>query len=167
MIFVLAQRESHWCLTTQTCLLLFYSSTLLLFYSSTLLLFYSSTSLVPINKHLSQGDSVGFPGVIFGCDFQVGFSGVIFGCDFQVGFSGRIFRCKKRVDFLVTFSVRFISFPQVFCQFRLPVAEKNYPFQAGRFFSYISGFFRFLTILGGSITILGGSIFQLSPLVSY
>ena len=35
------------------------------------LVLYSSSSLVPINKHLSQGDSVGFPGVIFGCDFQV------------------------------------------------------------------------------------------------
>ena len=49
LTFVLAQRESHWCLTTQTCLLL-------LFYSS------STPSLVPINKHLAQGDSARFPG---------------------------------------------------------------------------------------------------------
>merc|ERR1711911_447284 len=51
LTFVLAQRESHWCLATQMCLLLFYSSTLLLlnppiFYSSTLLLLYSSTLLL-------------------------------------------------------------------------------------------------------------------------
>ena len=43
MIFVLAQRESHWCLTTQTCLLLFYSSTSLV-PINTLLSFQSSTS---------------------------------------------------------------------------------------------------------------------------
>ena len=42
--------------------------------SHTDLTFYSSTSLVPINKHLSQGDSVGFPGVIFRSDFRFGFS---------------------------------------------------------------------------------------------
>ena len=42
--------------------------------SSTLLLFYilsTYKSLVLIIKHLSQGDSVGFPGVIFGCDFRL------------------------------------------------------------------------------------------------
>ena len=142
MIFVLAQRESHWCLTTQTCLLLFYSS----------------TSLVPINKHLSQGDSARFPGQIFRSDFQVGFSGVIFGC-------------KKRVDSGRFSSSIFSSLPQcprflANSSFRLQKKTTRFQFQAGRFFSYISGFVRFLTILGGSMTILGGSIFQLSLLVN-
>ena len=53
---------------------------------------------------------------------------MFFGCDF--------------VDFLVTFSVRFLSFPHVFCQFRLPVAEKNYPISvpSGSLFQLHFGF---------------------------
>ena len=72
----------------------------------------SSTSLVPINKHLSQGDSARFPGQIFRCDFRFGFSVVK---------SGSI-----RVDFLVTFSVRFLSalgflpIPASGCRKKLP-----------------------------------------------
>ena len=53
--FVLAQRESHWCLTTQTCLLLIYSSTVLLFYSFTLLPFYPSIlSTYEYSSNLSE-----------------------------------------------------------------------------------------------------------------
>ena len=83
-----------------------------------------------------------------------------------------IFGSKKRVDSGRFSSCIFSSLPQcprflANSSFRLQKKTTRFQFQAGRFFSYISGFVRCLTILGGSITILGGSIFQLSPLVSY
>ena len=63
--------------------------------------------------------------MIFRCDFQVGFSGRIFGSDFQVGFSV-VKSGSIRVDFLVTFSVRFLSalsflpIPASGCRKKLP-----------------------------------------------
>ena len=123
----------------------------------------SSTSLVPIYKHLSQGDSIGFPGVIFGSDFRFGFSVRIFGSDFQVWFSV-VKSGSIRVDFQVTFSVRFLSalgflpIPASGCRKKLPDFSSKrvdfsvtfrvsfgfwllwagrLPFWAGRFSSYL------------------------------